>query len=689
MWKLVQNYSCFNNILRHSLCKNPYNQRLFNLNSYKYNLFRNAKPQNTNKTKVNLTFPKLTTIALTLSGGSIIQIVLNKSNVYCDAKKTRLATYRHGSDKNLKFDWKRFWAYLQPHMWYFVAAIIGALAVAILNIQIPQIMGGVINVIARFSETKDSQMFISEMKLPAIKIVSMYVAQSICTFFYIYMMSNLGEKIAYNMKTDLFSSILKQDIAFFDRQRTGEIINRLTADIQDFKSSFKQTISGGLRAATQIIGCSVSLIMISPHMTFITLLCIPSVIAVGTIFGALLRSTSRKAQAQVEKTTAVADEAVGNIRTVRAFAMEDQEIELFNNEAELAMDLNQDLGFGIGVFQAGTNMFLNSMVLSTLYMGGYLLSTNKLSAGEVMSYLMASQTIQRSLAQISLLFGSVVRGLASGSRVFEYINLKPSMSLKGGKIIPDGALKGDIQFKNVTFAYPTRPQQVILENFNLTVPSGKTVAIVGASGNGKSTVVALIERFYDIQAGSITIDGEDIKTLDPSWLRNRALGLISQEPILFGTSIIENIRYGRPNATDEEVMQAAELANAHEFISNFPKGYDTLVGERGATLSGGQKQRIAIARALLKDPSILLLDEATSALDTESEKIVQKALEKARKGRTVIVIAHRLSTIQNADLIVVLNRGKIVEMGTHDQLKGLKGFYWSLTYQQQQAPQGG
>ncbi|KAJ8976437.1 hypothetical protein NQ317_008471 [Molorchus minor] len=615
-----------------------------------------------------------------------------------------MAGYQKDTDRELLFDWKLFWAYLKPHLWYFIAAIIGALVVAILNIEIPQTMGGVVNVLAKFSENKDSQMFISEMKTPAIKLITMYIAQSCCTFFYISMLSKLGENIAYNMKTDLFAAILRQDVAFFDKQRTGEIINRLTSDIQDFKSSFKQAISGGLRAAAQIIGCSVSLVMISPQMTFVTLLCIPSVVAVGTIFGSLLRTTSRRAQAQAEKTTAVADEAVGNIRTVRAFAMEDQELELFDTEAELAMTLNENLGFGIGLFQAGTNMFLNSMVLSTLYMGGYLLSTNRLSAGEVMAYLMASQTIQRSLAQISLLFGSW--------EDLEYLRRQTDVH---NATVPNVSVTVNYGNKQATRhsllciinqAHQVQLNTTVLDRFNLTVPSGKTVAIVGASGSGKSTVVALIERlkfksytqiicfeifvfrFYDVKDGSITLDGQDIRNLDPSWLRGRVLGLISQEPILFGTSIMENIRYGKTEATDEEVRQAAELANADEFISNFPNGYNTLVGERGVTLSGGQKQRIAIARALLKNPSVLLLDEATSALDTESEKIVQAALEKARKGRTVIVIAHRLSTIQNADLIVVLHKGNIVEMGTHDSLTKLRGFYWSLTYQQQHSPAG-
>ncbi|KAG5880049.1 hypothetical protein JTB14_018474 [Gonioctena quinquepunctata] len=649
----------------------------------KNSLEKSCKGRGHNKT---LTVSKITTIGVSLTTAVVIHLTTSQKHVLCATNKTRMAGYEKNLDTNLKFDWSRLWEYLKPNMIYFLAAVAGALAVAILNIQIPQIMGGVINVLAKFTESKDTESFMAEAKVPAIKLVVMYVAQSVCTFFYIYMLSNLGEKIAFKMRTDLFSSIMQQDIAFFDQQRTGEIINRLTSDIQDFKSSFKQTVSGGLRAVTQIVGCSISLVMISPEMTFFTLLCVPTVIGVGTIIGSLLRSTSRKAQAQVEKTTAVADEAVSNIRTVRAFAMEDQEQELFNYEAELAMQLNQELGVGIGLFQGGTNLFINSMVLSTLYMGGYLLSTNKLSAGEVMAYLMASQTIQRSLGQISLLFGSVIRGVAAGARIFEYINLKPTMTLKGGKIIPDDLLKGDIEFKNVTFSYPTRQQQLILQDFNLKVSPGKTIAIVGASGNGKSTVVSLLERFYDVNGGSITLDGHDIRTLDPSWLRKRALGLISQEPVLFGTSIMENIRYGKPTATDEEVQEAASLANAHEFISNFPRGYDTPVGERGVTLSGGQKQRIAIARALLKNPSVLLLDEATSALDTESEKIVQAALEQARSGRTVIVIAHRLSTIKNADLIVVLNKGKIVEMGTHAELTKLGGYYWSLAFQQQNSP---
>lgn len=683
MWQLLQCSSSIHRVLKNtSIFRNSVLRPQYYKNFSTY-----FKPIPTQaKSKSVYKFSTLTKIGFAFSCTALVKASYNVA--YCEPPKTRLAGYRNHSNKNIKFDWYHFWKYIEPHIWYLIAAILGALAVAILNIEIPQIMGGVVNVVARFSDTHDSALFLKEMKGPALKLVTMYIAQSAFTFFYIDMLSHLGEKVAFNLKTDLFASILKQDIAFFDEQRTGEIVNRLTSDIQDFKSSFKQVVSGGLRATTQIIGCAVSLLIISPHMTFVTLLCIPAVIATGSAIGSLLRQTSRKAQAQVEKATAVADEAISNIRTVRAFAMEDQELELFNKEAERAMELNEELGIGIGLFQAGTNLFLNSMVLATLYMGGYLLSTNQLSAGQLMAYLMATQTIQRSLAQISLLFGTVVRGVAAGSRVLEYIDMNPSMPLHGGKKIAREVLKGEIEFRNVTFAYPTRPQNIVLQNFNLRIPAGATVAIVGSSGNGKSTVAALLERFYDVNKGEVSLDGQNISKLDPSWLRQEVLGYISQEPILFATTVLENIRYGLPNASDEDVVIASQLANAHDFIMGFPNGYNTLVGERGTTLSGGQKQRIAIARALLKKPSVLILDEATSALDTESEKIVQAALEKARAGRTVLVIAHRLSTIQSADIIVVLSKGNIVEMGTHEELKKLKGYYSSLVYQQQEAKAG-
>ncbi|KMQ92934.1 atp-binding cassette sub-family b member mitochondrial [Lasius niger] len=540
----------------------------------------------------------------------------------------------------LIFEWTKFFKYLYPHIWYLLLALSSAIIVALLNIQIPQCVGSIINVLTEICQSKSdsTKQIILQLTQPAFVLARMYIVQAFFTFVYIYTLSHVGERVAVSLRQDLFKSIIMQDIEFFDKTRSGEIVSRLTSDIQDFKSSFKTCIAQGLRSLTQIIGCVISVIVISPQLTTLV---------------------------------------------VRAFAAEEKEAEMFYKEVERSSELYERLGFGIGFFQAGTNLLLNGILLSTLYFGGQLLSTGELSPGSLMAFLMATQTIQKSLGQLSVLFGTFVRGQSAGARVFQYLDMPPSQMMTSGDIITDKSLAGNIIFKNVKFSYPTRPDHVVLKNFNLHIPAGKTVAIVGASGNGKSTVAALLERFYDVDEGSITIDGRDIRSLNSSYLRGNVFGYINQEPTLFATSIMENIRYGRQNATDKEVIEAAKEANAHEFITKFPDGYATEVGERGAQLSGGQKQRVAIARALLKQPSVLILDEATSALDYESERVVQKAIEDATRGRTVLVIAHRLSTIKGADVIVVLQRGVIVEMGVHSELIKRKGVYYTLVNEQE------
>lgn len=599
--------------------------------------------------------------------------------------KAIVATKDIANDKELNFEWRKFLEYLYPYIWQLLIALSSALVVAVLNIWIPQYVGSVINVLTKVSKNKGDetvQNVLLQLTQPAFALARMYIAQAFFTFVYIYTLSHVGERVATNLRKDLFKSIVMQDIAFFDKNRSGEIISRLTSDIQEFKSAFKTCISQGLRSITQIAGCVVSVMLISPELTTVMVLSMPTIILIGTFLGRSLRKLSIKAQNQVAKSTAVCEEAIQNIRTVKAFAAEDKEIEMYSKEVELGSELYEKLGFGIGLFQGGTNLFLNGILLSTLYFGGHLMSTGQLSPGSLMAFLMATQTIQRSLSQFSLLFGTYVRGISAGARVFEYLNMPPSPMMVNGEIIADQSLAGNVAFKNVKFSYPTRPDHMVLKNFNLNIPAGKTVAIVGSSGNGKSTIAALLERFYDVDKGSIAIDGKDLRSLNAGYLRGNVLGYIDQEPILFATSIMENIRYGKRDASNEDVIEAAKEANAHAFIMKFPKAYETQVGERGAQLSGGQKQRIAIARALLKRPSILILDEATSALDYESERIVQKALEGATRGRTVLVIAHRLSTVKAADIIVVLQRGIIAEMGTHSELIKKKGVYYTLVNEQ-------
>jgi ATP-binding cassette subfamily B (MDR/TAP) protein 8 len=602
----------------------------------------------------------------------------------------RTAGYTHDvrHETDTQFPWREFFKLLLPDVWFLLGAVVSAFAVALINVEIPLLLGGLVNVLAKYASQDSSCNFLQDVRLPAVKLISMYSVQGALTFVYISLLSSMAERLAARLRERLFEAVIVQDIAFFDANKTGEIVNRLTTDIQDFKSSLKLCISQGLKSSTQTLGCILSMSVVSPKLTLVMSAVVIAIIGVGSLMGSGLRVLSRKAQAQIAKSTAVADEALGNVRTVRAFAMEPTEIKLFAREVEKSSNLNQLLGLGIGVFQGLSNIALNGLVLGSLYVGGYLMSQGEVTAGDLMAFMVATQTIQRSLGQMSMLFGQVIRGLTAGSRVFEYMLLRPEIAVTGGKIIPYHTLTGSVEFQSVNFSYPTRPDQQVLKDFSLKVPGGRMVALVGLSGNGKSTVAALLERFYDVSSGRITLDGQDIKTLDPSWLRGRVIGFINQEPVLFATTVMENIRYGRPDATDTEVIEAAKLANADGFITTFPNGYKTVLGERGVTVSGGQKQRIAIARALLKNPTILILDEATSALDAESERVVQDALDHIVKGRTVLVIAHRLSTVRDADVIAVVSGGQIVEMGTHSQLKRQRGFYWQLIRNQEQLNEG-
>lgn len=579
------------------------------------------------------------------------------------------------------FNWKLFWQFLRPHMLVLGAAIVLALGAALVNVQIPLLLGQLVEIVAKY--TRDHMgSFMSESRNLSTHLLILYGIQGLLTFGYLALLSHIGERMAEDMRRALFSSLLRQDIAFFDAKKTGQLVSRLTTDVQEFKSSFKLVISQGLRSCTQVAGCLVSLSMLSTRLTLLLMIATPALMGVGTLIGSGLRKLSRQCQEQVARATGVADEALGNVRTVRAFAMEQREEERYRAELESCRCKAEELGRGIALFQGLSNVAFNCMVLGTLFVGGSLVAGQQLKGGDLMSFLVASQTVQRSMANLSVLFGQVVRGLSAGARVFEYMSLSPCIPLSGGCCIPREHLRGSITFQNVSFSYPCRPGFEVLKDFNLTLPPGKIVALVGQSGGGKTTVASLLERFYDPTAGAVMLDGYDLRTLDPSWLRGQVVGFISQEPVLFGTTIMENIRFGKLEASDEEVYAAAQEANAHEFISSFPQGYSTIVGERGTTLSGGQKQRLAIARALIKQPTVLILDEATSALDAESERVVQEALDRASTGRTVLVIAHRLSTVRAAHCIIVMANGQVWEAGTHEELLKKGGLYAELIRRQ-------
>ncbi|TKS69964.1 ATP-binding cassette sub-family B member 10, mitochondrial [Collichthys lucidus] len=429
----------------------------------------------------------------------------------------------------------------------------------------------------------------------------------------VYFMQISGQKIVRNLRASVFSSILKQEVAFFDRTRTGELINRLSADTTVVGHSITDNLSDGLRAVGQAAAGVSMMFYVSPSLACFVLLIVPPMAGLAIVYGKYLRSISKRTQDALAQTTQVVV-MMPDVVVIRKLC--------------------------VLVFQTGLSG--NLMILSVLYKGGLLMASQHMTVGELSSFLMYTFWVGISIAE--------------------------------GLVLPSDQLKGQLEFYDVSFAYPTRKEAPIFQNLSLLVPAGTIMAVVGPSGSGKSSLVSLLLRLYDADTGIITIDGHDIRDLNPYWLRSH-IGTVSQEPVLFSCSIRDNIAYGAADpdtVTTEDIYKAAKVANAFDFIQDFPSGFDTVVGEKGVLLSGGQKQRIAIARALLKNPKILLLDEATSALDAENESLVQEALERLMEGRTVMVIAHRLSTIQNANAVAVLDQRCIAECGQPAELLGNK-----------------
>ncbi|KAL2914512.1 hypothetical protein HK105_205861 [Polyrhizophydium stewartii] len=568
---------------------------------------------------------------------------------------------------------KEIWRHVSPNWLLLLTIVAVTSASAAINVYMPLLIGKLIAVVQEVISQGGSPN-LAALNEPAFNLLGLFGAQGLLTFLDITLVAKLGEDLAISLRRELYAAILRQDMSFFDARMQGEIIGRLSEDVASFKHTFKLCVTQGLKATSQIVGSVYNLVHLSSSLTLTLVSTMPPLYLFMNFYGAYLRRLSQQARVGDSQASGVAGEAVSNIRTVRAFASEDVETQKYVDAAHRSSMLNTYLGFHIGLFQSLANTSIGSMILVILYFGGRMVAQGKMTAGQLMAYVVSTQNAQHSFVLVGVLFAQVIKALGSAARVFEYIHLQPTIPLRGG-LVPRG-LRGDIEFKDVEFTYPTRPDQTILERFSLRIPAGSVVALCGASGSGKSTVGQLIERFYEPQKGTVLLDGTDIRKIDPRWLREH-IGYINQEPVLFATSIVENIRYGRPDATDEEVREAARQANAADFIESFPDKYETAVGERGVTLSGG---------AILKDPKVLILDEATSALDTQSERIVQDALERLMRGRTVLVIAHRLSTIQAASRIVVLSgadkqtraTGNVVETGTHAELLKQRGAYYKL-----------
>jgi ATP-binding cassette subfamily B protein len=488
-----------------------------------------------------------------------------------------------------------------------------------------------------------------------------------------------GERVVARLRQDLFASLMNQEVGFFDSRKTGELTNRLAADTTVIQSTVSANISMALRNGAQAAGGVALLFYTSPVLALLMLAIVPPVAVGAVTYGRRVRGLSKQVQDALAVSNEVAEEGLSGIRTVRSFAAEKAEVERYKRAVEGAFELTRKRIRQSSLFMGGASFGGYAAAAVVLWYGGRLVLDGRLTVGGLTSFLIYSLLVAFALGAIADLWAEFMRASGAAERVFELLDRQPAIPATGGTKLP--VVQGRVEFRDVRFSYPARPDVPVLQGIDLTLEPGEVVAIVGPSGAGKSTLAALLARMYDPQGGEIRLDGKDLKTLDPEWLRQR-IGTVAQEPLLFSSSVADNIRYGRVGAPREEVEAAARAANAHDFISRFPEGYDTLVGERGVQLSGGQKQRVAIARAVLKDPRLLVLDEATSALDAESEHLVQDALDKLMRGRTTLIIAHRLSTVVGADRVLVLEGGKVVQSGSHAALMGQEGLYRRLVERQ-------
>lgn len=560
--------------------------------------------------------------------------------------------------------------YANNHKWKFYLGLFFLLLTGATALAFPKLMGMLVDCVKNKN--------LSQANNIALGLVGILFMQSFFSFFRISLFVNYTENTLANLRLALYSNLIKLPMSFFTQKSAGELNSRISTDISQISDTLSTTIAEFLRQFILIIGSFILLASINFKLTLMMISIVPLVAIAAVLFGRFIRKNSKNIQDQVADSQNVVVESLQAITVVKAFANEWYEIARYKNKIKEVVKVAIKGGNYRGYFASFIIFCLFGTIVAVVWYGVTLSISGEMTVGNLISFVLYSTYVGASSGGIAELYTQIQKAVGATERVFELLDETPE-KINANQNLSTEKIKGNVTFKNVAFHYPSRPEVQVLKDVNFTANYGQKIAIVGPSGAGKSTISSLLLRFYDIESGQILIDDKNIYDYDLENLRGN-MSIVPQDVILFGGSIRENIAYGKPNATEEEIMIAAKQANALDFVNSFPEKFDTLVGERGIKLSGGQRQRIAIARALLKNPSILILDEATSSLDSESEKLVQEALENLMEGRTSIIIAHRLATIRNADAIMVLNEGRIAELGTHKELLEIEnGIYKNLS----------
>ena len=508
-------------------------------------------------------------------------------------------------------------------------------------------------------------------------LLGIVVLMAITSYARFYLVSWIGERVVADLRKAVFQHVLTLSPAYFETAKIGEVSSRITTDTTLIQVVVGSSVSIALRNLLLLIGGMVMLIITSWELTGLVLLVVPLVLVPIFVYGRRVRRLSRESQDRVADVSVQVDESLSAIRTVQAFNRQSADGSAFGQRTETAFDAAVARVRARALLTASVIVLVFSAVSAILWLGGREVLAGTISAGELSAFVFYAAVVAAGTGAISEVIGDLQRAAGATERLIELLHTPSDISAPTRPVPLPKQAAGSVQFDNVVFHYPSRPDFAALNGVALEVKAGERVAVVGPSGAGKSTLFQLLLRFFDPKEGAIRLDGVDLRSADPDALRAR-IGLVPQEPVIFSTTLADNIAYGREGATRTDVEAAAKAANALEFIQDLPEGFDTFVGEKGVRLSGGQRQRIAIARAILKDPALLLLDEATSALDAENERLVQAALDDLMKDRTSLVIAHRLATVQSADRILVMDKGRLVETGTHDDLIAAGGLYASL-----------